>query len=90
MGELTSRSTQKRYGLQRVCAAWGVNRSTVYFRRKLKQTKTGLKKRGVKPKLSDDLVMMEIRKDLNESPFSGEGHRKVHARIRNRKEIIVS
>jgi transposase InsO family protein len=32
---------------------------------------------------------MEIRRDLNESPFHGEGHRKVHARLRYRKKIII-
>ena len=32
---------------------------------------------------------MEIRKDLNESPFHGEGYRKVHARIRRRKGVIA-
>lgn len=89
MEKATSASTKKRYGLQRVCAAWGVNRSTVYARKKRQQTKTELRKRGPKPKLPDDLVMMEIRKDLNESPFRGEGHRKVHARIRHRKGIVA-
>ncbi len=46
-------------------------------------------KRGPKPRTSDDTVLMEIRRDLNESPFHGEGHRKVHARIRHRKGVIA-
>ena len=33
---------------------------------------------------------MEIRRDLHESSFRGEGHRKVHARLRRRNQLVVS
>ena len=84
-----SPSTDQRYGLQRVCKAWGISRSAIYARRKSKQLGKQRMKRGPKPQISDSVVLMEIRRDINESPFSGEGHKKVHARLRNRRGIVV-
>lgn len=85
----TSPSTNRRYGLQRVCTAWGISRSAIYARLKAQQSGKYAMKRGPKPRVTDDVVLMEIRKDINESPFSGEGHKKVHARLRYRKGVIV-
>ena len=37
---------------------------------------------GPTPALSDAQLLAAIRSDLARSPFQGEGHRKVHARLR--------
>jgi transposase InsO family protein len=39
-------------------------------------------KRGPKPAVSDEALLEAIRRDLTESPFAGEGHRKVWARLK--------
>ena len=39
-------------------------------------------KRGPTTELSDDLLLVLIRRVIKESPFSGEGHRKVTSRLR--------
>lgn len=38
--------------------------------------------RGPRPKVSDARVLELVRADLERSPFQGEGHRKVHARLK--------
>lgn len=48
------------------------------------------KRRGPKPKLSDAHLLAAIRADLAASPFIGEGHRKVWARLRILHNIRVS
>lgn len=49
-----------------------------------------LGKRGPKTKLSDPELLAEIRADLDASPFQGEGHRKVRARLKILRGIRVS
>ena len=46
--------------------------------------------RGPTPALSDAQLLAAIRTDLARSPFQGEGHRKVHARLRILDDIRVS
>src|SRR3712207_8014034 len=41
-------------------------------------------RRGPKPAISDEALLAAIRKDLDLSPWTGEGHRKVWARLRVR------
>lgn len=75
----------KRYGLQRVCDVLEFPRSTVYAKRQRESGKVAPlfpQKRGPKPKVSDVDLLAAIRTDLNASPFVGEGHRKVWARLR--------
>jgi len=87
MSVTTSPSINKIYGLQRVCKAWKVSRSSVYAHRSRDEQVSN--KPGPKPVHTDDVVIKAIREDLEQSPFQGEGHRKVHARLRKRKEIVV-
>jgi len=47
-------------------------------------------KRGPKTALSDSELLARIRADLARSPFQGEGHRKVWARLRVLDEVRVS
>jgi putative transposase len=46
-------------------------------------------RRGPKPKVSDADLLAAIRADLAASPFTGEGHRKVWARLRALRDIRV-
>lgn len=70
----------KRYGIQRTCRIWDVARSTVYAGNRKGLPSAG--KRGPKPCLSDEDILAAIKHDLDRTPFTGEGHRKVHARLR--------
>jgi len=47
-------------------------------------------KRGPKPILSDEELLELIREDLAASPFQGEGHRKVWARLRVSRKVRTS
>ena len=78
----------KRYGLQRVCRIFGLPRSTAYYlkapgpsRRKKRPVP---RKRGPVGAGTDDDLVGHIRRVLAESPFHGEGYRKVWARLRHR------
>lgn len=77
---------RRRYGLARVCSAWDLPRSTFYAQAAqpsdplLSPAKIHAK-RGPKTALDDDALLALIRADLAASPFIGEGHRKVHARL---------
>lgn len=62
-------------------------RST-YYAKKRSTTTESPRKRGPKPKVSDQDMLDLIKQDLAASPFSGEGHRKVHARLRRGKTIV--
>ena len=93
MSEAISETTGKRYGVQRVCRAWERTRSSLYARRqRMEKRRSGgvPGRRGPKPKHSDESVLAAIHADLARSPFQGEGHRKVHARLRILDDIRVS
>jgi len=93
MSEAISETTGKRYGVQRVCRAWERTRSSLYARRQRTQKRCSGEmpaRRGPKPKHSDEMVLAAIHADLARSPFQGEGHRKVHARLRILDDIRVS
>jgi len=83
MSGATSEGAGKRYGLERVCRVLDFSRSTIYAQ----QTAASVvplrpQRRGPKPKLPDAGLLTAIRADLDASPFTGEGHRKVWARLR--------
>lgn len=85
MSAMTSATTGRPYGLQRVCQAWERSRSALYARRAQARRRAQGERpapRGPKPTLSDEALLVAIRADLARSPFQGEGHRKVHARLR--------
>ena len=91
MAAATSPSTGQAYGVKRVCAIWGVARSSFYdARRHEVQTERPAGRRGPKPALSDEDLLAAIRRDLARSPWAGEGHRKVWARLRVIDGIRVS
>ena len=83
MSQTCSPSTPRRYGLARVCRVWELARSTVYLQQERRAMPPGpAAKRGPKPRWSDDILIEKIRAVLMASPFLGEGHRKVWARLR--------
>jgi len=82
MSATISLATGKAYGVQRVCLAWEMPRSSFYGRVARKAVLSVLLKRGPKTLLTDDEVLALIRTDLETSPFIGEGHRKVWGRLR--------
>jgi len=91
MSREVSPATGKAYGLKRVCAALNVSRSTVYARQKAASLpRPTPARRGPKPKVSDEALLEAIRADLEASPFVGEGHRKVWARLKFGKGFRVS
>lgn len=91
MSREISPATGKAYGVKRVCAVLNVSRSTVYARQKAAcLAKAAAARRGPKPKVSDEILLEAIRADLAASPFVGEGHRKVWARLKFGKGFRVS
>ena len=73
-----SPTTGRPYGVKRVCAAWGLARSTFYA------APPGSKpaRRGPTPAVCDEELYALIADDPECSPFSGEGHSMVWARLR--------
>jgi len=83
----TSPSTGRVYGVKRVCRVVEFPRSTFYAqledeRKRKSGTKPTPKKRGPKPKVSDEKLLRLVKKDLATTPFTGEGYRKVWARLK--------
>ena len=83
-----SPSTGRRYGLQRICRIFGLARSTAYYLKARDAVPPGQRpvprKRGPIGAATDDELVAHIRRVLAESPFHGEGYRKVWARLRHR------
>ena len=93
MSGLTSPLAGKSYGTQFVCRAFAVPRSSYYAWKKgagPAGERPGPKKRGPKTDITDEELLALIRADLAASPFTGEGHRKVWARLRFQKGIRTS
>jgi transposase InsO family protein len=95
MSVAISPSTKRPYGVERMCSVWEVPRSTFYADRAKKTGSQDVpmrptKKRGPKSVFTDATLLGLIREDLAASPFLGEGHRKVWARLRIMKHVKVS
>jgi putative transposase len=81
MSRQVSPSTDQVYGLQRVTRLWGISRATLYRHRR--PTKVVERKRpGPCGARSDEDLVAAIRQLLQDSPFHGEGYRKLWARLR--------
>jgi len=70
------------YGLARVCRAWRVARATAYRHRAPPRAEPPRRPGPVGP-MPDAALAETIRAVLAASPFHGEGHRKVWARLRH-------
>ena len=80
MSKANSPVTGKPYGLAAVCRAWRIARSGVYRHR---TPPPPPRRRGPMGALSDAALTAAIQAVLAASPFHGEGHRKVWARLRH-------
>ncbi len=79
MSQVRSPSTQQPFGIARVTQVWQVPRSTVYAQRDRRDHPTAAGKRGPKMRWTDAELTARIRTIIAESPFYGEGHRKIWA-----------
>ena len=83
MSQSTSPSCQRPYGLALVCRAWKASRATLYRQRRTSQRQGASPgRRGPRGAGSDAELLKHIRATLAASPFTGEGYRKVWARLR--------
>lgn len=83
MSQSTSPSTNKPYGVAAVTAAWRMSRSTFYaIKARQARPDTPPAKRGPKTNYTDTALTELIRQEIAASPFHGEGHRKIWARLR--------
>ena len=85
MATQTSPTTGQRYGVSRVCQIWALARSSFYAagQQKAAVTRPPPRQRpGPKPAITDEALLAAIHADLERSPWTGEGHRKVWARLR--------
>ena len=82
MSRAVSPVTGKPYGLAAVCRAWRLARAGIY-RHQAPPPATLPRRHGPLGAMSDDALTAAIRGILAVSPFHGEGHRKVWARLRH-------
>jgi len=83
MSRMLSPSVSRIYGLERVCRTWRVSRATVYRHRRVANGPEAPRRRpGPRGPMSDATLATAIRTLLKDSPFHGEGYRKVWARLR--------
>ena len=81
MSRTTSPGSGTLYGLARVCRVWRTARATVYRHRSAASADPP-RRRGPSGSMPDAALVEAIRAVLSDSPFHGEGHRKVWARLR--------
>ena len=81
MSRTVSPSSGKPYGLALVCRAWRAPRATVYRHRAPPRTEP-LRRPGPVGPMPDAALLAAIGAVLAGSPFHGEGHRKIWARLR--------
>ena len=83
MSRTVSPVSGRPYGLAAVCRAWRLARSGVY-RQRAAPARSALPRRpGPVGAMADADLVAAIRAVLAASPFHGEGHRKVWARLRH-------
>ena len=82
MSQTVSPSGARPYGVVRVCRIWRAARSTVY-RHRAPSREAPPRRPGPVGAMPDATLVAAIRGVLAASPFHGEGHRKVRARLRH-------
>jgi putative transposase len=82
MSRTVSPSSHKLYGVARVVTIWSLARSSFYAARYREQHPREAQKRGPKV-LSDEELVTEMRRLLEAAVFTGEGYRKIWARLRH-------
>ena len=84
MSQTLSSSTNRKYGRVRVLREWELSRSTFYARQRRARNPIPPQRRGPKTAHADRDLTEAIREEIAASPFHGEGHRKLWARLRFR------
>ncbi len=87
MSEKISPTTHLKYGVEMVCKVWKFPRSSFYHTEKIMHN--GTKRRGRRQNVSDNDLLEAVKKDIKDSHFQGEGHRKIHARLRRFGDLQV-
>jgi transposase InsO family protein len=83
--------TSEEYGVSRVCRALEIPRSSFYHRKSSSsEQKEKRQKPGPKSNYSDELVLEKIKEILEESIWTGEGHRKIWRKLRTQKKLYIS
>ena len=91
MSKTYSPFTGRPYGIHRVCRVSGYSRSSFYAQGvRPEGVRPEPKKRGPRCVVSDLELLALIRRDLEQSPFHGEGHRKVWARLKYGQGLRIS
>jgi putative transposase len=83
MSQVVSPSSKRSYGLARVSRLWDLCRSALYAQRARAQRPPAPQRRG-RRLVPDERVLDAIRAALVETPWVGEGYRKVWAALRAR------
>jgi hypothetical protein len=81
MSRQVSPATERAYGLERVTRIWGVARATIY-RHRHRSEPVARKRPGPLGAMADEALVAAIRQLVQDSPFHGEGYRKLWARLR--------
>jgi transposase InsO family protein len=81
MSRTISPSSGKPYGLALVCRIWRIPRAT-FYRHQGPPRIEPLQRRGPVGPMPDAALLAAIRAVITGSPFHGEGHRKIWARLR--------
>ena len=84
MMRTTSASVQRRYPLATICRLWGLSRATLYRHRAATAANEPRPpgRRGPRGAANDADLLAAIREVIEGSVFTGEGYRKVWARLR--------
>lgn len=82
MSRTVSPSTNRRYGVALVARTWRVGRASVYRLRAANDVGPVRQRPGPLGPCSDAELAEHIRRQINASPFHGEGYRKIWARLR--------
>lgn len=72
-----------------ICEVFGVARSTFYVAYPMAAGGSEPGKRGPKTPYSDEEIIAAIREELDDPEFSGEGYKKIHARLRYGRGMVV-
>ena len=91
MAEALAVSEELPAPLKMVCRVAGVSRSAACEQRRRRGASEPVRRRpGPVGAMSDRELLTEIRQVLADSPFVGEGHRKVWARLRRERGVCSS
>jgi hypothetical protein len=81
MSRQVSPSTNRPYAILRVTRVWGTSRATLYRHRRCNEPSPRRRPGPLGP-MPDEALVETIRELLADSPFHGEGYRKIWARLR--------